>query len=120
MTNPSDIERIVMRRVRLIRILTLIISTVTLAILAGVAALWGIGREVWVAHVFQNMPDVGNFSEFLAFWWNAFVHTRPAVQVLIVLTGASLLFLMREIARFLTSSFSSRESTRSIPPPASL
>jgi hypothetical protein len=106
MTNPSDIERIVMRRVRLIRLLTLIISTVMLAVITTVAALWGIGREVWIAHVFQNMPEVTHGSEFVTFWMTAFTHTRLLVQVLVVGTVASLLFLIREIARFVVSSFS--------------
>ena len=105
MANPSDIELIVMRRVRLIRILTLIISTVTLVVITSIAALWGIGREVWVARVFENMPNVANGGAFLAFWIATFVHTRLIVQILTILTGISLLFLLREIVRFVASFF---------------
>lgn len=105
MANPSDIELVVMRRVRLIRILTLIISTVTLVAITAVVALWGIGREVWVARVFENMPSVANENAFFTFWLTAFTHTRLIVQVLTVLTGVSLLFLVREIARFIASFF---------------
>ena len=108
MTNPSDIERIVMRRVRLIRILTLIISTVTLAVLTGVATLWGIGREVWVARVFQNMPEPSHIGALTLFWLDAFTHTRFIVQVLVILTAASLAFLLREVARSVTGFVSSR------------
>lgn len=95
----SPIERTVMRRVRLIRILLLLISTATLAILTGAAALWGIGQEVWVARVFENMPQNGGITDQVAFWIAAFEHTRALVQVLTALTFVSLAFLVREILR---------------------
>jgi len=93
----TDIERIVMRRVHLIRILKLIISTVVLAVFTAVAALWGIGREVWVARVFENAPT--DPSDLLNFYIAAFTHTNIIVQALTVLTLASFLFLAREVAR---------------------
>ena len=101
MNNSSDLERIVMRRVRLIRILGLIISTAVLVALTLVAALWGIGREVWVARVFQNAPtDILHLPNFLI---AAFTHTRFIVQALAVLTSASFVFLIRELVRLATS-----------------
>ncbi len=101
MTNPSDIERIVMRRVHLIRILQLVISTVVLVVLTFVAALWGIGKEVWVARVFENAPH--DPSQLAAFYLFAFMHTRFIVQVLSVLTFISFIYLARETARFIIS-----------------
>ncbi|HUY05287.1 MAG TPA: hypothetical protein VMV62_01045 [Candidatus Paceibacterota bacterium] len=98
MDNHSDIERTVMRRVHLIRILQLVISTVVFATLASIAALWGIGREVWVARVFENAPP--NLDDLPRFYLAAFTHTRLIVQALIVLTSLSLLFLAREVVRF--------------------
>lgn len=100
MNEMSPIEQVVMRRVRLMRILALVISTAAFAALASTAALWGIGREVWVARVFENMPHVGDWSAFANFWWYAFLHTRFFVQALVLLTLASLLFLAREVIRF--------------------
>jgi len=100
MTNPSDIERVVMRRVHLIRILGLVISTGVLAILTFTLALWGIGKEVWVAQIFENAPD--DPSTLLNFYLSAFVHTRFIVQALTVLTLISLVYLTREVARFVT------------------
>lgn len=96
----SNIERIVMRRVRLIRILTLVISTAALAALTFIAALWGIGREVWVARVLENDPD--DLLELPRFYLAAFTHTDLIVQVLIILTLVSLFFLARELIRLLT------------------
>ena len=101
MTNTniqSNIERVVMRRVRLIRILVLVISTAMLAVLTFVAALWGIGREVWVARVFQNGPQ--DFIGRAGYFWYAFLHTRTIVQALTLLTLGCFFFLVREMVRF--------------------
>lgn len=108
MTDQSDTERIVMRRVRLIRILGLIISTAVLALLTSIVALWGIGREVWVARVFENAP--GDIARLPSFFIAAFTQTRFIVQVLAVLTFASLVYLVSEIARFITSALFSKSS----------
>ena len=100
MTNTqTDIENIVMRRVHLIRILRLVISTVVFALLTSGAALWEIGREVWVARIFENAPS--NIANIPYFYMAAFIHTNIIVQVLTVLTLVSLLFLIRETARLL-------------------
>lgn len=99
MTDISHTERIVMRRVRLMRLLLLVLSTVTLALLTGVAALWGIGKEVWVAKVFENGP--GGFFDHIQYFRYAFLHTRGIVQALVVLTLVSSGFLVREAARSL-------------------
>jgi len=98
----TNIEKNVMRRVRLVRILGLIISTVVLAMLTFVLALWGIGREVWVAQVFANGPQdfFGHFT-YLAY---AFGHTRLVVQALATLSFVSFLYLLRATFRALLKS----------------
>ena len=103
MTNQSNIERVVMRRILRIRILRLVISTVVLAVLTSIAALWGIGREVWVARVFQNTP--ADFAHLPNFFFAAFMHTSFIVQALTLLTLSSFVFLVREIVRVLSSVF---------------
>lgn len=108
MIEQSNIERIVMRRVRLIRLLALIVSTATLAVLTFVAALWGIGREVWVARIIQNAPT--DFAGLAVFYFTAFTGTHLIVQVLTLLTLTSFIFLVREIVRAL-SSLLSRSAT---------
>lgn len=100
MTEPTDIERVVMRRVHTIRYLRPLTSGAVLAALVLVAALWGIGREVWVAHVLQNAPkDVAGEAQYFVY---AFDHTRIIVQALVVLTFASLVYLARSTARSIT------------------
>ena len=103
----TEIERIVMQRVHLIRALRFAISSGTLSMIVSLLALWGIGREVWVSHVLQNAPS--NFGDDVRFYLAAFAHTRLLVQALILLTLAALLFVAREIARAL-SFLSAKES----------
>lgn len=100
-TEQSDIERVVMRRVHLLRILGLVISTGALMALTFVVALWGVGKEVWVAHVFANMPHPGNLLDLARFWLSTFMNTRLIVQILTLLTLASLIYLILEVVRFL-------------------
>lgn len=95
----SNIERIVMQRVHLIRALRFAISSGVFSTLVSMLALWGLGREVWVAHVLQNAPT--NFLDLPRFYLAAFIHTRLIVQALILLTLAALLFVAREISRAL-------------------
>jgi len=67
--------------------------------LVFILALWGIGREVWVARVLQNAP--ANFFDLPRFYFSAFMHTHLVVQILILLTLFSLLYVAREVARAL-------------------
>ena len=97
MTNPSTIERIVLRRIYTMRVLRVLLSNATLAILISGVALWGIGREVWVAHVLQNAPK--DIREIPRFYIDAFDHTRLLVQALSVITLAGCIVLARETAR---------------------
>ena len=103
MNDQSPIERVVMRRVRRIRALRPIVSSGALAVLVCTGALWGIGREVWVARVLQNAPH--NVTMLPQFYIAAFDHTRLIVQALTLLTLASLIYLARETARGLSLAF---------------
>lgn len=110
MTNQSNIERIVMRRVRTIRVVRAMFTPGVLAALVCTAALWGIGREVWVARVFQNMPSSADPLSVSYFYLSAFINTRLVVQALAATMLASVVYLAREcsrliIARVSTASF---------------
>jgi hypothetical protein len=105
MNNETNIERIVMRRVHLICALRVVISGGVFALLLAVLMLWGVGREVWVARVFENVPHTGDFSSLISFWLSAFTHTRLVVQALILLTIASFLYFVRELARLIIGFF---------------
>lgn len=95
MTNQSNIERIVMQRVHLIHALRFAVSGSVFSGTLSVLALWGIGMQVWVARVLQNAPT--NPFDLLGFYFSAFTHTNPAVQILVLLLLVSFLYLAREI-----------------------
>jgi hypothetical protein len=99
----SRIEKNVMRRIYIIRVLKPIISSAALAAIVCVLALWGIGREVWVARVLENGPQ--NFVGHTFYLVYAFEHTRLVVQLLVLLTFASAIYLARETARAISSIF---------------
>jgi hypothetical protein len=99
----SIIEKNVMRRVHIIRIVKPIISSAALAAVVCILALWGIGREVWVARVFSNGPQ--NFVGHTLYLVYAFEHTRLVVQSLVLLTFASVIYLAREVARAVSTIF---------------
>lgn len=101
MTNPSSIEHIVMRRVYTIRILRIVFGGATAACLLLLLALYGLGREVWVAKVFENGPQ--NFFGHSRYLLYAFDHTRLTVQALTLATLGSLIYLARTTGQSLTS-----------------
>ena len=102
----TNIEKNVMRRIYIIRVLKPIISSAALAAVICILALWGIGREVWVARVFSNGPQ--DFTGHASYLLYAFDHTRLVVQSLVLLTFASLLYLARETARLFSTAITQR------------
>jgi hypothetical protein len=93
----SNIERIVMQRVHLIRALRFAVSSGALSMIVSLLGLWGIGREVWIARVLQNAPT--NLFDLPQFYIGAFLHTNFIVQACVVLTVIALLYVAREIVR---------------------
>jgi hypothetical protein len=96
-TNQTNIEKAVMRRVHRIYYLRPLVSGGTLSVLIAALSLYGIGREVWVARVFENAPS--DFFAILRFFVYAFQHTDLLVQVLALLALLSVMYLARESAR---------------------
>lgn len=100
MNNQSSIEAVVMRRVQRIRVLRLFVNGVVLSGLVLAVALYGIGREVWVARVFANGPQGAlGHALYLAY---AFEHTRFAVQALSLLVLLSVIYLARATAKLIS------------------
>jgi len=100
----SHIEDAVMLRVRTVHAVRPLLSGAMLALVLVVLSLYGIGREVWVAMVFQNVPHQSAMAA-LHFFVAAFANTRIVVQSLIVVAFAATLYLARETARLISSSF---------------
>ncbi len=94
----------VMRRVHTIHMLQPIFTSTTLSIGVFVVALWGIGREVWVARVFQNEPSITNLANLGAlahFYLSAFLDTRFIVQALSILALGALVWFVYTSVRSL-------------------
>jgi hypothetical protein len=94
MVNRSAISRVVMNRVHTIHAIRTFLTGNILACVVFAASLWGIGREVWVSHVFQNMPSIQNVPAVMQFYAYAFLDTRTIVQVLALLTAAAFIWLL--------------------------
>jgi hypothetical protein len=100
----STLSNTVMRRVRVIHAVRPLFTTTALASVLLLGALWGIGREVWVARVLENLASVlerGNVATYLV---SAFTHTDFIVQVLTILTLAAAVWLVRDGIRSLSYS----------------
>lgn len=89
-----------MRRVHAVHTLRLIARTGSSAVILT-ASLYALGREVWVARVFQNMPSPSDIPAALSFFISAFMGTHVVVQVTILVVVASIAWLLREVWRVL-------------------
>ncbi len=97
----TNIEQNVMRRVHTIHALRPFVSGGALAVLVAALALYGIGREVWVARVFENAPH--SFALLPTFYLAAFENTRLIVQAFTLVTLASVIYLARETAKLISN-----------------
>lgn len=94
-------KAIVLSRVRAIHALSPFVSQGALSLLVFAGALWGIGREVWVAKIVANMPSLTDIAGLGNFFLNAFVTTSLSVQVLSVLVIVAVAYSAREMAKFI-------------------
>ncbi len=98
MNTPSSISNTVMQRVRVIHAVRPLLSGRALGSLLFLLALWGLGREVWVAHVVQNLGQAG-LASTLNFLVAAFLNTRFIVQALTIVAGAALVYTTSDFFR---------------------
>ena len=97
--SESKIHATVMSRVHTIYFFQSPVTTLTSAAVIFILAMWGIGREVWVARVFQNMPSLVDWDAVLRFYLTAFLDTRFIVQVLSVIAIGAFVWLVANIVR---------------------
>jgi hypothetical protein len=98
-------QNTVMRRVRTVHAFRPLFSASGVSVVVFVAALWGVGREVWVARVFQNEPSLTNISAIAHFYLLAFLDTRLIVQILSVLVIAAFISFVRNTAQTISVGF---------------
>ena len=92
-----------MNRVRFVQAVRPFFSVGVLSLVILFVALAGIGREVWVARVFENIPSWTDANAFITFFVSAFVSTSFVVQSLTILAGAGTILLARESAKMIST-----------------
>lgn len=95
----SRIKQNVMRRVHTIHAVRPFTSGTAVAFALLGVSLYAIGRVVFVAQVFRNMPSGGDVAAIFQFFLAAFMNTSFVVQVLSVLVVMSALWMVRDISR---------------------
>lgn len=95
----SKIKQNVMRRVHTVHTLRPLLSGGVLGTVVLAGSLFLIGRLVFVAQVFRNMPSLADATAVARFLLEAFVHTDFVVQALTLLVVLSLAWIARDIAR---------------------
>lgn len=95
----SKVMTNVMRRVHTIHVLQSPVTAIALAGILFILAMWGIGKEVWVARVFHNMPSLSDWDAVLRFYLAAFMDTRFIVQVLSILSIGAFVWLATNIVQ---------------------
>lgn len=91
-----------MRRVRTIHAVRPFTGGTALAAVFLVLSLYAIGRAVFVAQVFRNMPAVEDVFAVSRFFLSAFLNTDFVVQALTIFVAASALWMVRDALKVLT------------------
>ena len=96
----SKIKQNVMRRVHAVHTMRLI-RDIGFSLVVFTGSVYAIGREVWVARIFQNMPSPSDIPAALSFFFSAFLGTHLIVQATILVCALSLVWLAREVLKAL-------------------
>lgn len=99
----SKIRANVMRRVHTMHAVRPLLSSTALATVLALGSLYLIGRKVWVARVFENMPNPVHVSSVLRFFEAAFFNTSTIVQVLCIALAFSFVWIVRDFLRSVPS-----------------
>jgi hypothetical protein len=82
---PTRIQNAVMRRVRIIAALRPFISNLAGALYLLTLSLYMLGREVFVAQVWRNMPSLADAGAVARFVEGAVLNTEVSVQLILTL-----------------------------------
>src|SRR3989344_5249707 len=98
----SSIEQQVMAGVGVVYTARQLTSATALKLYVCAASLYGIGRLVWVSHVFENWANVG-LSGSLQFMAAAVLNTHTAVQLTLMVLLFAAASLLLDLVRPLTA-----------------
>lgn len=88
-----------MGRVRAIALMRSVVPAYIASSVLLVGSLYLLGREVFVAQIFRNMPNPLDVAASLRFFESAFLNTHVAVQVVSIAVVVASLWVARETAR---------------------
>ncbi|MDB5190110.1 MAG: hypothetical protein JWN49_436 [Parcubacteria group bacterium] len=74
-----------------------LIARMGLSLVVFAGSLYALGREVWVARIFQNMPSLADAPAAFSFFLSAFRETHVLVQITILLSIAAMFWLAKEV-----------------------
>lgn len=98
-TNLLKMKQAIMIRVRFIHFLKRAVSPLLIKTVGFTVALYGVGKLVFVAKVFENAPSASQFEGFVAFFGHAFLNTGVLVQAFLLGAIIFALFALRDFAR---------------------
>ena len=99
----STIKKNVMRRVRTMHTVRPLMSGSVLSLAVLGVSLYVIGKSVFVAQIFRNMPAVQDVPALIRFFLEAFLHTEVLVQALTVAIVLSGIWMVHDGIRSLGS-----------------
>lgn len=92
-----------MRRVHTIHTLRILFSPLSTSTVLFALSLAVFGREVWVAHIIQNLSAIHSPESILTFFVSAFMNTRVIVQVVTILMAGACVWFIYGIKKVLTN-----------------
>ncbi|HWH07194.1 MAG TPA: hypothetical protein VNU47_01560 [Candidatus Paceibacterota bacterium] len=90
-----------MRRVHTIHAVRPFVSGAALAFVALGISLYTLGRLVFVAQVFRNMPALGDIGSLTRFFLDAFLTTEVVVQLITVAIVFSALWMVADLLKLM-------------------
>jgi hypothetical protein len=102
LNSTSTIKKIVLSRVRTIHFVRPLLYRAPLYVLMLGLSLAYIGREVFVAQVFLNMPSLADASALARFFIVAVGETTTSIQFTLMVTIAVGIVLARDVVRLAT------------------
>jgi len=97
----STIKKNVMRRVRTMHTVRPLMSGSVLSLAVLGVSLYVIGKSVFVAQIFRNMPAIQDVPALARFFLEAFLHTEVLVQALTVAIVLSAVWMVIDATKLL-------------------
>lgn len=105
MEKNNRTKDIVLARAHAVYFFRPLFTRASAALLTLAAALYFIGRKVWVAKILQNMPKTADVLAVARFFIAAFLNTHFIVQALTLIALAAGIWLARECARLFVGAY---------------